>query len=136
MAAKNTGAERKGHSWWERLHYRYRLIVLNDETLEEVTSVQLTKKSLYIMLCTLFVVLALLTGSLLAYTPLRYYIPGYGDQKQRKEYIQLNMRADSLERLVTAQARYLENIRQVLHGQMAPVDTALLPMPKVEHSTH
>lgn len=113
-------------SWWNKVGDRYRITILDDETLEEVTSFQLTKKSLYIGLCTLVVILILVTGAILSLTPLRYYIPGYGDIKQRQEYIDLNVKADSLENLVNAQNEYLNNIKSVLTGKTITMDTTML----------
>lgn len=116
------------HSWREKLNDRYRITVLDDETLDEVTSFQLTKKSLYIGLCTLIVVLVIFTGALLSLTPLRYYIPGYGDIKQRQEYINLNVKADSLETLVNAQKAYLNSVKSVLNGKEITKDTTMLKL--------
>lgn len=122
----------KWRSWWKKLNDRYRITVLDDENLEEVTSFQLTKKSLYIGLCTLVVVLVLFTGAVLSLTPLKYYIPGYGDISQRQEYIDLNIRADSLENLVNAQKSYLNSIKSVLTGKAISLDTTMLPVPAAD----
>ena len=124
----------KMHAWWKKLNNRYRLTVSDDETLEEVASFQLTRKSLYIGICTLIVVLVLFTGILLSVTPLRYYIPGYGNIGQKKEYIYMNMKVDSLEALVNARTRYLNSIRTVLSGKIIPLDTVLLKTPEPESS--
>lgn len=112
------------------------MTVLDEETLDEVASFQLTKKNVYIGICTLIVVLILFTGILLAITPLKYYIPGYGDLTQRKEYINLNMKMDSLEMLVNAQREYLNSIRDVLNGKTPPEDTSLLKIPLTDTSTY
>jgi hypothetical protein len=127
---------KKQHALWRRLNNRFRLTVLDEETLDEVASFQLTKKNVYIALCTLIVVLILFTGILLAITPLKYYIPGYGDIKQRKEYINMNMKMDSLEMLVNAQREYLNSIRDVLNGKTPPEDTSLLKIPLTDTSTY
>lgn len=120
------------HSWWNKLNDRYRVTVLDDESLDEVASFQLTKKSLYIGLCTVIVVLVLFTGALLSLTPLRYYIPGYGDIKQKQEYINLNVKADSLENLVNAQKNYLNSIKSILTGKAVVMDTTMLKIPKMD----
>lgn len=121
-------------NWWKRLHNNYRLTVVEDESLEEVISLQLTKKTLYIGICTVVVVLVFITGVLLSVTPLKYYIPGYGDPGRRKAYISLNMRVDSLQGVVDAQTRYLNNVQAVLHGQVPVADTTLLKIPEPETS--
>lgn len=116
-------------NWWKKLQHTYRLTVVEDESLEEVISLQLTKKTLYIGICTLAVVLVFITGVLLSVTPLKYYIPGYGDPGRRKAYITLNMRVDSLQGVVDAQTRYLNNVQAVLHGQVPAPDTVLMKSP-------
>lgn len=124
------------HTLWRRLNNRFRLTVLDEETLEEVASFQLTKRNVYIGICTLIVVLILFTGVLLATTPLKYYIPGYGDLAQRREYIKMNMKIDSLEMLVNAQRKYLNNIQGVLNGKISPEDTTLLKIPLTDTLTY
>src|SRR4051794_5574359 len=90
---------------------RYRLVIMNDNTYEEVTSFKLSRMSVYVALSTLFVMLVTITVATVVFTPLRYYIPGYGDLKQRREFIRLKMRTDSLETAINARDQYLKNIK-------------------------
>ncbi|WP_291913462.1 hypothetical protein [Chitinophaga sp. CB10] len=93
--------------------------------------------SVYIALSTLFVLLVAITVATIVFTPLRYYIPGYGDLKQRKEFIHLKMRADSLESAVNARDKYLDNIKQVINGEFTgKLDTTMMKVPKVDGSTY
>lgn len=110
--------------WWKKLSNRYRLVLINDETLEEVNSIRLTKKSLYITLCTIIISLLLITGLLISVTPLRYYVPGYGDKRQQNAYIKLNMKIDSLEMRLRTQDEYLRHIKKVLRGEVEPEDSS------------
>ena len=83
----------------KRLRNRYRLVVMNDDTYEEVVTFKLSRLSVYVMLCTIFVVLVGLTVALIVFTPLRYYIPGSGaDYRADRELMQMKYRTDSLER--------------------------------------
>ena len=84
----------------QRLRNRYRLVVMNDDTYEEVVTFKLSRLSVYIALCTIFVVLVGLTVALIVFTPLKYYIPGYGSASDRREMITLKLKADSLEQQV------------------------------------
>ncbi|WP_245950846.1 hypothetical protein [Chitinophaga dinghuensis] len=93
--------------------------------------------SVYIALSTLFVLLVAITVATIVFTPLRYYIPGYGDLKQRREFIHLKMRADSLENAVNARDKYLNNIKQVINGEFTgKLDTTMVQVPKVDGSTY
>lgn len=121
----------------ERLSHKYRLVIMNDDTYEEVTSFKLSRMSVYIALSTLFVLLVAITVATVVFTPLRYYIPGYGDLKQRKEFIRLKMRTDSLETTINAREKYLDNIKKVINGNFdGKLDTTMLKVPKVDNSTY
>jgi hypothetical protein len=127
-------AEDKNKRSLDRLNHKYRLVIMNDDTYEEVTAFRLSRMSVYIALSTLFVLLAI-TVATVVFTPLRYYIPGYGDLKQRKEFLQLRMRADSLERSITTRDQYLDNLKNVIGGNIK-LDTNMLKVPKVDNSTY
>jgi len=119
----------------KRLRNRYRLVVMNDDTYEEVVTFKLSRLSVYIGLSTIFVVLVGLTVALIVFTPLRYYIPGYDDLKIGREYRQMKYRVDSLEQEVSNQADYIENIKKVLNGNASgSLDTTELQVPKDEIS--
>jgi hypothetical protein len=117
---------------------RYRLVIMNDNTYEEVTSFKLSRMSVYVALSTLFVMLVTITVATVVFTPLRYYIPGYGDLKQRREFIRLKMRTDSLETAIDARDKYLDNIKKVINGEFSTskLDTTTIQAPKVDNSTY
>ncbi|MGI8581551.1 MAG: hypothetical protein ACR2KX_05130 [Chitinophagaceae bacterium] len=117
-----------------RLRNRYRLVVMNEDTYEEVAAFKLSRISVYIALSTLFVVLVGLTVALIAFTPLKLYIPGFGDAKQVKEYQGLKLKTDSIERALIYKQQYIDNIQKILKGEMIKQDTTLLKLKKVEKS--
>jgi hypothetical protein len=119
----------------KRLRNRYRLVVMNDDTYEEVVTFKLSRLSVYIALCTMFVVLVGLTVALIVFTPLKYYIPGYGSQAERREMTNLKIRADSLEAQIRYKEAYWDNVKNVLAGRVPDkLDTMMLDMPEVEKS--
>jgi hypothetical protein len=119
----------------KRLRNRYRLVIMNDDTYEEVTNFRLSRMSVYVTLCTVFVVLVGLTVALIVFTPLKYYIPGYGNAKVDREYRQLKYVTDSLEKQVTYQSQYIEGLKKVLTGDAAvKLDTMQLQVPREEES--
>jgi hypothetical protein len=120
----------------QRLRNRYRLVIMNDDTYEEVATFKLNRLSVYIALCTVFVVLVGLTVALIVFTPLKYYIPGYGDQAERRLMINMKIRADSLEQQLRYRDAYWDNVKKVLNGE-APgnIDTTTLAIPNLEKST-
>jgi hypothetical protein len=124
------------NSTLKRLRNRYRLVVMNEDTYEEVVKFRLNRLSVYIALSTLFVLLVGLTVTLIVFTPLKYYLPGvgYGNAKQKKEYRMLKIRTDSIEQALQYKQRYLNDLQKVLQGNVPKRDTTKLDMPKVENS--
>jgi len=118
----------------KRLRNHYRLVVMNEDTYEEVVKFKLTRLSVYVALSTLFVVLVGLTIALIVFTPLKYYLPGvgYGNAKQIREYKQLKMRTDSLEKEIRYKDRYFGDLKKVLQGNVTKLDTSRLDLPKLE----
>lgn len=124
------------HNTFKRLRSRYRLVILNEDTFEEVVKFKLTRMSVYIVMSTLFILMVGLTASLIIFTPLKYYLPGtgMGNAKQVKEYRALKLRTDSLEQAQRYRDNYLKNIQKVLEGKVTSRDTNNLPLPKTENS--
>lgn len=119
------------NSTFKRLQNRYRLVIMNDDTYEEVVTFKLSRISVYITLSTIFVLLTGLTVALIVFTPLRLYIPGYGDFNATRELRELKMKTDSLEQAVRYKDQYLNNIKSVLQGN-TPVnlDTTRVEVPR------
>ena len=118
-----------------RLRNNYRLVVMNEDTYEEVVKFKLTRLSVYIAMSTLFILLVALTASLIIFTPLKYYLPGvgYGNVKQIKEYRNLKIRTDSMEQALQQQHRYFNDLEKVLTGNVVKLDTNKLTLPKIEN---
>jgi hypothetical protein len=120
----------------KRLRNRYRLVVMNDDSYEEVVTFKLSRLSVYIGLSTIFVLLTSLTVALIVFTPLKLYIPGYGSASATKELRQLKIRTDSLEQAMYYKDQYLLNIKRVLTGEEpVALDTTLLNIPVTETTT-
>jgi hypothetical protein len=107
---------------------------MNEDTYEEVVKFKLSRLSVYIAVCTLFVTLIGLTVALIVFTPLKYYLPGvgYGNAKQVKEYRALKIRTDSIEKSLQYKQKYIDDLQKVLKGNIVKVDTTKLELPKVE----
>jgi len=115
----------------KRLRNNYRLSVMNDDTYEEVVTFKLSRLSVYIGLSTSLVLLVGLTIALIAFTPIKYYIPGYGTRESRTALQLLKIRTDSLEQSIKYKDQYLESIKKVLNGTTPTQrDTILLDVPK------
>ena len=119
----------------KRLQNRYRLVVMNDDTYEKVVTFRLSRMSVYIALSTVFVLLVGLTVALVVFTPLKYYIPGYGSASIGREYRQLKYVTDSLEKQLYFQTQYIDGIKKVLSGNATvSLDTTQLQLPQDDFS--
>lgn len=119
----------------KRLSNRYRLVIMNDDTYEEVVTFKLTRSSVYVGFSTIFILLVSMSVALVIFTPLKYYVPGYGSRQSRAELQFLKMRTDSLEQSIQFKEQYLESVKKVLNGTTpTQTDTLAIPVPKTEIS--
>ncbi len=106
-----------------RIQNTYRLVVMNDETFEEVGSYRLTLLNVYILLSTIIVVTAVLVTLAIAYTPLRRYVPGYAGNTQADQQIyDLSQEVERMEKELNAQQRYTDNFKRMLVGDVQTID--------------
>jgi hypothetical protein len=120
---------------FKRTSNTYRLVVMNDDTFDEVVAFRLSRKSVYIGFSISFILLVGLTIALIAFTPLKYYIPGYGTKESRTALQLLKIRTDSLEQAIHYKEQYLEGIKKVLsEGNPKQLDTLPLVLPDSKQS--
>ena len=113
-----------------RLRNSYRLVVMNDDTYDEVVAFRLSRRSVYLGVSISFILLVGLTIGLIAFTPLKYYIPGYGTKESRTSLQLLKIRTDSLERTIQYKDQYLQSLKKVLsEGNLQSLDTTSLIVP-------
>ena len=116
---------------FKRRSSMYRLVVTNDDTYDEVIAFRLSRKSVYLGFSIAFMFLVGLTIALIAFTPLKYYIPGYGTKESRSALELLKIRTDSLEQAVHYKEQYIEGIKKVLsEGNPQQLDTIPLTLPE------
>ncbi|HPD66048.1 MAG TPA: M23 family metallopeptidase [Bacteroidia bacterium] len=120
-------AERQNRSLGEKLKARYRLIIRAEDSLEEKTSFKLTRLNVIMFISTSLVLGFLAVFFIIAYTSLRQYIPGYGDFNTIRKFTELNQKYDSLERALSNQVSYLENIRNIYTGNIEQYSSSAYP---------
>jgi murein DD-endopeptidase MepM/ murein hydrolase activator NlpD len=104
------------------LRNKFRLVVMNDKTLEEKFSLRLTPLNVITFGGTFALSLVTITLYVIAFTGLREYIPGYADVNMRRNLVKMTARTDSLQQLVDAHDNYLRNLVGVMEGK---VDTTI-----------
>jgi len=113
MAEKHT----KIKDFLEKIRFKYRLAVINEDTLEEVRYFRLSRLSLFVLASSLAVIYFVIISLVIIFTPLRNYLP-QTDTRTRSELINNAIRLDSLATQVEIQTRYLDVVRGVITGDI------------------
>ncbi|WP_283639509.1 M23 family metallopeptidase [Mesonia mobilis] len=103
----------------KKLLHKYRLVVLNEDTFEEKFAFKLTRLNVFVTVGVSMLVLIILTTLLIAFTPLREYIPGYSSAKLNHQATQLVLKTDSLQQVIHKQNQYFKSISNVLSGKVS-----------------
>ena len=115
-------SKRKRDKIKEKLTFKYRFVVLNEDTFEERFSFKLNRLNAFIFGGIFSVLLVTLTILLVALTPLKEYIQGHSSTELKKEATELVYKVDSLNKALSVNDLYIENIQQVLKGEIKRVD--------------
>lgn len=112
--AKN---DKKKRNWRDK----YRFSVINDTTFEEVWRVKLTQYNAFLLITFLVLFIIGATTSLIAFTNLREFIPGYPDVIMRRNILMSAIRLDSLDRELALRDKYFANLNAIISGKK-PID--------------
>ena len=95
----------------------FRIYVRNEDTKEYLWSLRLTKTSFFVTLVSFLVILCALVYCVIAYTPVKTFIPSYPDAQTKRTAIQNAIKVDSLERLIYRWEIYSENLKRAVEGK-------------------
>lgn len=112
-----TEQKKSRRPWYKKLRNKYKLVVLNDETYEERFSFRLSRWNVFTTFGLLAIFLIVATTLLIAFTPLREYIPGYTDLSLYSQIDELKYKTDSLEREFDQRNLYMYNLQRILEGR-------------------
>ena len=110
----------------QKMRFKYRVSVLNENTLEESWHVRLSRFSVFMYGSTFAVLTFIILTILIFATPISRYLPGYGETGNRANIIRESMRADSLVQQVDLQEGYIDIIKGIITGKMSPDSIASL----------
>ena len=113
-------AEEKGNrkkNWIIRLKSKYRLVFMTDDTLEERLTFRLSRLNVFIALGTLTILLIILTSILIAFTPLKEYIPGYTNVGLQRSLYRLQFKTDSIEKDLRQKDLFIKSLKDVINGK-------------------
>lgn len=105
----------------KKLLHKYRLVILNEDTFEERISFKLNRLNVFVMSMISAILLISGTIFLIAFTPLREYIPGYSSTSLNLKATRLVATTDSLETVININKEYYNSIRKVLKGDVKTV---------------
>ena len=115
--------KKKGRkAFWRNIKFKYKLTVINENTLEEVIGIHVSKLNGFSVLLAACTVIFLLAAIIIVFTPLRNYLPGYMNSEIRSQVVTNALKADSLAEALERQNRYIMNIQDIFSGKVN-VDT-------------
>ncbi len=119
--------KKKHHSFFKKLRHKYRLIIYNDNTFEEVLHFRLSRWNVGLLLVLGSFLIIILTTILIAYTPLKEYIPGYPDSEAIQKAKYNEMFIDSIKEKLLIQEKYLNNLKfLMLYGEPITKETVMV----------
>ncbi len=111
--------KKKSREFTKKLLHKYRLVILNEDTFEERFAIKLTRLNVFVLTSISAIVLVFLTTLLIAFTPLREYIPGYSSARLKKKATELNYKTDSLLKELEVNKQYYASVKKVLTGDVS-----------------
>jgi len=111
---------KKRRSFTEKLKNQYRLVVLQEETLSELRTFNLSLLNVYIMICSAFLITAVIIASLIIFTPVKRWIPGYGNVDNNMEFLNLKKEVEDLEGIIETQNVYIDGLKEMVSGGEIP----------------
>jgi murein DD-endopeptidase MepM/ murein hydrolase activator NlpD len=114
--------ESKAPKRWKKWLRKYRVVLLDETSFEERFSLVLSRFNVFVVVGTTAVVLVISTILLIAYTPLREYIPGYASTYLRRSAISLDQETDSLLTQLSYQDAFIRRLQGVMNDEL-PLDS-------------
>lgn len=102
----------------KKLYNKRRLVILNEDTFEETFSLKLNLMNVFVVGSIGAILIIFVTTYIIAFTPLREYIPGYASSKLKQEALEMAIKSDSLEKSVKLNNAYIASIKKVLTGDL------------------
>ena len=113
----NKNPEKKPRKFLRKLTHKYRMVLLNEDTFEEVGNMRLSRLNLIAFIGVVLILLIAIIYSLIAYTNIRELIPGYPDAAMRQHIRANAMKLDSLEFEQAIRDQYFDNLNRIISGE-------------------
>lgn len=103
---------------WNNIKFKYKLTILNENTLEEIVGLRISKLNGFSVFLSAIIIIFAIAAAIIAFTPLRNYLPGYMNSQIRSQIVENALRVDSLQMLVERQNWYIMNIQDIFAGNV------------------
>lgn len=104
--------------FWKNFKFKYKLTITNENTLEEIVGIHVSKLNGVSVLLSAVTIIFLIAALIIAFTPLRNYLPGYMNSEVREQVVLNALRADSLQMMLERQRMYIMNIQDIIAGKI------------------
>ena len=108
----------KRKAFWKNFKFKYKLTITNENTLEEIVGIHVSKLNGVSVLLSAVTVIFLIASLIIVFTPLRNYLPGYMNTEVREQVVMNALRADSLQGMLERQRMYIMNIQDIISGNI------------------
>ena len=108
-----------------KLLAKYRLVLLNESTFEERISFKINRLNILTLLLAFIFLIVFITSTIIFFTPIREYIPGYSSISLQKQANSLSQKTDSLQEIVALNDQYISSLKQVLTGDLKEIKYSL-----------
>ena len=124
MAGRFKDFFRKIPGLWQKLRKnwrrRFHLLIREDDTQKDVFSFKLSPRNIFVVVTLSAFTLILLTGLLIAFTPLGIYVTGWRHHDEYRKYREMSRKVDSVELLLAQNQQYIDNFYRILNDEVMP----------------
>lgn len=114
--------KKRNKAFWNNIKFKYKLSIINENTLEELIGIHVSKLNGLSVFLSAVTGIFVIAASIIAFTPLRNYLPGYMNSEVRTQIVDNVLRMDSLQQVLEKQNLYIMNIQDIFRGTVR-VDT-------------
>ena len=111
--------KKRSKAFWKNFKFKYKITIINENTLEEVAGLRVSKLNGVSVLLAVLTILFAIAAVIIAFTPLRNYLPGYMNTDTRQQIVENALRLDSLRLMAERQNLYIMNIQDIFSGNVA-----------------
>jgi hypothetical protein len=113
----------KGRKIIAKLRNKYRLVLINDSSFAEAFSIRLTPFNVMMLFSSIFVLFTIIIFLLIAYTPMRQMVPGYGKSSDNSALMELNQKVEDMQRQIDNRELKTDALQKILSEKESELDT-------------